>query len=661
MRRFVFIWIALTALCFVQLETGAKVWLPAIFSDNMVLQQQSAAGIWGKADPGRTVSVFTSWNGKTVRVKADGKGDWQTKLPTPSFGGPFTITVTEKNRIVLKNVMIGEVWLCSGQSNMEMPLAGWGRINHFQEEIERANYPQIRLLQAIHKTADRPVDDLAVRNGGWESCSPATIPEFSAVAYFFAREIYDKTKIPIGLIHSSWGGTIAEAWTSFETLRSLPDFAAAATAIHNSPVSGATVDFAATLRNWENNLKLKDPGFKGGNPVWAADNLDVSAWKTMTLPVLWENAGLPDYDGVVWFRKKIQVPESWNGEDLVVSLGPIDDQDVTWFNGHQIGATNLYSTARVYKVPGRLVKKGENTISVRVFDTGGGGGIYGDASEMFIKNKKGDKISLAGNWIYQPSFSMKDAPPRPADPSNPNRPTVLYNAMINPIIHYTIRGAIWYQGESNASRAYQYRTLLPAMITDWRQKFDVGDFPFYIVQLANYMKRAENPGPSAWAELRESQLLTAETLSNSGLAVTIDIGNAADIHPKNKQDVGKRLALIALNKVYSKGNEYSGPLYRSGKIEGDAIRIHFDHSEGLQAKGGSLHGFSIAGKDRKFFWADAKISGKDVLVSSPNVKEPVSVRYGWADNPDVNLYNGAQLPASPFRTDTWEESTFGKK
>lgn len=634
----------------------AEVKLPSIFSDNMVLQQNSDAAIWGTAGRNKTIKIHTSWNNKNYTAKADAKGDWKLHVKTPKYGGPYTIRVSEDNTITLKNVLIGEVWLCSGQSNMEMPLAGWGKVNNYEQEIANAHFPEIRLLQAIHVTANQPQADLKVRNNGWDICSPATVADFSSTAYFFAREIYNQTKIPIGLIHSSWGGTVAEAWTSYETLSRMKDFAEAAKTIKFTPPMSKE-ELSTAEQNWEALALQKDPGYVAGSPVWHKPDLDVTGWKAMQLPGFWEEKGLRGFDGVVWFRKKISVPADWNGEDAVLRFYA-DDNDITWFNGEQIGAVNKWDQQRVYAIPARLLHQGDNYITIRVDDVRSNGGIHGNATEFTIQNKSGTKtIPLAGDWLYKIAYSLKDLPPKPQSQTGPNRAAVLYNAMINPVINYKIKGAIWYQGESNATRAFQYQTLFPAMIKDWRSKFPSGDFPFYFVQLANFMKRDEAPGASQWAELREAQFMTT-SLPNTGMAVTIDIGDEKDIHPKNKQEVGRRLALIALNKIYGKQTGYSGPIYKNHVVKGNKIILSFLHDKGLKAAGGeAVKGFAIAGKNKRFYWADAKIEGNKIIVSSKNVADPVAVRYGWANNPDVNLYNSSNLPASPFRTDSWTEST----
>lgn len=466
--------------------------LPAMFSDNMVLQQKTNIPIWGKTTPGNTVKVITSWNKKSYSATANAGGDWVMSIETPSAGGPYEIQISDNKVLTLNNVMIGEVWICSGQSNMEMPLAGWGKITNFEKEIAEANYPNIRLLQVEKATSNYPLENVSVAGGGWQECSPATISEFSATAYFFGRKLQENLNIPIGLIHTSWGGTIAEAWTSLESLKLMPDF------------SDKAEEFA---------------------------QLPINSTDSATLEIL----------------------------------------------------------------------------------------------------------------------------------KNPNKTSSLYNAMIAPIVPYKIKGAIWYQGESNAGRAYQYRTLFPLMINDWRTKWEE-NFPFYFVQLANFMQTKEEPDESQWAELREAQFNTLN-LENTGMAVIIDIGDADDIHPKNKQDVGKRLALLALSDTYGENIISTGPLYDSYLITDREIEISFKNgSSKLKTSNGEpLKGFSIAGPDRKFYWADAVIKGDKVVVSSPEVPFPIAVRYAWADNPVCNLINEAELPASPFRTDDWPGLTISNK
>lgn len=649
--------IALIAILLFANQAQSKIILPSIFTDRMVLQQQADVAFWGEATAGKAVTISTSWNGKKYSTKANQQGKWKVNVATPAFGGPYRVTISDGQPIVLSDVLIGEVWLCSGQSNMEMPLAGWGKIDHYQTEIANANYPDIRLFQVEKATSNLPLADaLKITNNGWTICSPQYIAEFSSVAYFFAREIHQKTGIPIGLIHTSWGGTVAEAWTSATTLKTLPDFAAAAEKI---AATQANSNYDADLKRWQQLVFNNDKGAAGQG--WQHASLDDSNWPTMELPALWERTVLPNLDGLVYFRKKIIIPQAWAGKAVTLNLGTIDDDDVTFLNGEKVGETVGHSQERIYKIAGDKIKAGENVITVRVFDGTGGGGLYSDKNVLAITAESGERISLDGDWKYKIGLDLKDIAAAPLSNNNPNRPTVLYNAMLHPFIPYTIRGAIWYQGESNASRAHQYRTLFPAMITDWRNRWNIGNFPFYFVQLANFMGKDAQPVASEWAELRDAQLGTL-SLPKTGMAVAIDIGDADDIHPKNKQEVGRRLALIALAKDYGKNIAYSGPLFASQQIAGKAIQLSFKFTEGgLNAKKGDLKGFAIAGEDQKFHWAKAVIQGNQIIVSSDEVPNPVAVRYDWGNNPEGNLYNGAGLPASPFRTDHWPDTTAQKK
>ena len=632
-------------------HSRALVKLPPVFTSNMVLQQKTNAAIRGTAVPYKTVTVTTSWNGARYQTRAGITGDWKLKVATPSYGGPYTIDIAEDNHIQLVNVLIGDVWLCSGQSNMEMPLAGWGKINNYRKEIANANYPAIRLLHSLHTTSNTPAKDVQVRNNGWDVCSPNTIAEFSAVAYFFARTIYEKTKIPIGLIHSSWGGTVAEAWTSYGTLSTLADFARVADSIRNAPAPPAGA-YQQLFNNWFEGLDQYDKGLENGNPVWAKQVANPATWSKIQLPGPWELSVLPDFDGGVWIKKTIHLPAGWKKADALLQLGTVDEYDETFFNGEKLGETNGTTRERKYSIPRQFIREGDNDLTVRIKDSKGYGGLRSDPDRVFIKGADGDSINLSGDWLYKVSFSIKNVPPPPVDPDHPNRPTVLYNAMIHPIIDYAIKGVIWYQGESNAARALQYRTLFPALINDWRSRFSMPDLPFYFAQLASYRKKNNQPSNSYWSELREAQLLTTQ-LPHTGMATTIDIGDSMDVHPKNKQEVGRRLALIALHHNYGQPVEYSGPRFLSMQRKAGELVLQFDHAKGMHPANGPLQGFAIAGEDQRFYWANARVEGNSIVVSSPAVKTPVAVRYAWADNPDANLVNSDGLPASPFRSDNW--------
>jgi sialate O-acetylesterase len=634
---------------FNQLE--AKILLPSVFSSNMVLQQKAKVNIWGKAAPGKVVMLSCSWTKKGYSIKANDDGSFTFKVSTPGFGGPYSIVISDGEAIKLDNVMIGEVWLCSGQSNMEMPLGGWGKIKNYEQEIAAANYPSIRLLQVDHVTANIPLDNAKVSNGGWTECTPQYVAEFSSVAYFYAREIYKKTGIPIGLIHTSWGGTPAEAWTSARMLKTMPDFKEAVTQIENTGTQDAQKKYEEDSRKWIELVNAKDAGSSNGEAQWQRPIAIDASWQNMKLPTVWENAALPDFDGIVWFRKNIQLSKEQAGKDIQLSLGEIDDNETTWFNGEKVGATEGYDRPRNYTIKSSLVKEGENEIVVRVFDGGGGGGLYGNANSMKLTMANGEVIPLAGDWLYKVGVNFKDAPAKPMEVSGSGRPSVLFNAMIHPFIPFTIKGVIWYQGEANVGRADQYKKLFPNLISDWRNHWNQGNFPFYFVQLANYLQVATKPEESAWAALREAQFQTL-SLPNTAMATTIDIGEAGDIHPKNKQEVGHRLALIALAKTYGQKNDFSGPEYSGYKVMGNQVQIQFKYAGAdLKTRDNStLKGFEIAGKDNVFYPATAFIKGSTVIVNSSQVVAPVAVRYDWANNPIGNLTNHSGLPAVPFRT-----------
>lgn len=643
-------------------KVECKIKLPALFTDNMVLQQQSEVPFWGESTPYKKIIISTSWNKKTYETFSDSLGQWKAKISTPVFGGPYTIEISDGKNLRIQNVMIGEVWLCSGQSNMEMPLADWGKVMNYEKEISNAEYPDIRLFTVQKNISSSPLSDIEAKYGGWVSCSPKTVAEFSSVAYFFGRNLYEKLKVPIGLINSSWGGTVAEAWTSADYLKNMPDFTNAVAEVQKKQLSTSEIKekYKKDSISWQIVAQKTDRGYQNYKPVWANSDFDDSSWKEMKIPSNWEEQGLPGFDGVVWFRKKIDIPASWQHKPLVLNLDVIDDNDIAYFNGIEIGKTIGWNLTRKYTIPASLVKKGEAIITVRVFDTGGGGGIYGKENNIRITSATGQTLPLSGKWRYKIGFNLNEIPAAPVIWNNPNQATVLFNAMINPLIPFTIKGVIWYQGESNSDRAYQYRELFPLMIKDWRNHWK-SDFAFYFVQLANFMPVLEQPEESSWAELRDAQLNTLH-LENTGMAVAIDIGDTKDIHPKNKQEVGSRLSLIARAKTYKEEIAFSGPIYDNYRIEGNKIRIDFKYSDsGLKTKNKEqLKGFAIAGLDHKFHWADARIDGNEVIVSCEEVEIPLAVRYAWSNNPICNLYNADGLPASPFRTDDWQSITLNK-
>ncbi len=626
----------------------ANVSLPKIFGDNMVLQRNKPIPVWGWATANEKIAV--QFNNQTKNIKADKSGKWMVKLDAETAGGPFTLVVKGKNTITISNVLVGEVWLCSGQSNMEFSVKG---VINADKEIASANYPMIHHF-AVPKTVSAvPKNDIT--GGEWKVCSPETVGDFTAVGFFFARELYNELKIPIGLIHTSWGGTHSETWTSREAFENSDEF--------KSMIAGMpSLNLDSLGKVKADIMKKKLESLQGAfdnnadAASWKNNSFDDGKWPHMKLPGEWEQQGLDGLDGIVWFRKTITVSAADAGKAATLELAMIDDNDVTYINGLKVGSTNAYNAERKYTIPPGILKAGENIIAVRVEDTGGGGGVYGEANDMklTIENKM---QPLAGDWLFKVESVIKgNASVGPND-----YPTLLFNAMLNPLIPYAIEGALWYQGESNAGRAYQYRKAFPLMITDWRQHWNQGDFPFYFVQLASFNSANGNSkNGSTWGELREAQTMTL-SLPNTGMAVTTDIGTSNDIHPKNKQDVGKRLAAIALHNVYAKDNVYGGPTYQSMKVNGNKVIVSFTQTgTGLMAKDkyGYLTGFEIAGNDKQFHYAKAMIEGDHVVVYSDEVSNPVAVHFGWADDAgEDNLFNKEGFPASPFRTDNWKGIT----
>jgi sialate O-acetylesterase len=639
----------------------AEVSLPSVLSDNMVLQRERAVPIWGNAKAGETVKVSFKDQSVSTVTKTDGK--WRVDVPTGKAGGPFEMTIEGKNKITLKNILVGEVWVCSGQSNMQWNVAN---SNNGQQEVAQANFPEIRLFTVPNVAAATPQANC---NGCWTACNPETIPNFSAVGYFFGRELYQHLKVPVGLINTSWGGTNSETWTPREVVMEAPGFERIKdlTVAMEKSSTAADEGYLKQLAEWEKATHREPPSNSGFGKGWANVDTDMGEWKTMPQPGRIDNLnGRTNFEGVVWFRKDVDVPEKWAGNDLTLELGIIDDYDVTYFNGKEIGSIgretmNSWNVARSYKVPGECVKAGRNVIAVRIVDNFMGGGFMSPAETIKLRfNDQEPVIALGNDWKYRieaeimPVESNIGRPePLPAL-GTANSPCALYNAMICPLVPYAIQGAIWYQGESNAGRPYEYRTIFPEMIKGWRNAWGQGNFPFLFVQLANYMAIQPTPCESNWAALREAQTMTLDAAPNTGMAVIIDIGETNDIHPKNKQDVGKRLALAAKAKAYGENITYSGPIFNSMTVQDNKAVIRFRHVDGGLATrdGEEVKGFAIAGADKKFVWAKAKIEGDTVVVWSDEVAKPVAVRYAWADNPICNLINKAGLPASPFRTDS---------
>ena len=627
----------------------AKVELPLIFSDGMVLQQNKPIAVWGWAKANEKVTI--NFKNQSVKTKASKNGKWQVTLKAEKAGGPFKMIVKGSNTINLQDVYIGEVWLCSGQSNMEWAVEN---SNNYTEELKDANYPLIRQFLVEKDMSSTPKKHL--KGGNWSVCNAKTVCNFTAVGYFFARQLYKELQVPIGIIHSSWGGTCVETWTSKTAFQNSDEF-------KSMILEMPEVDINLLAENQMKSIIENIERIQGSRVESANESefknavFNDSNWPEMHAPELWENQQLPSLDGTVWMRKAIKISKSDVNQEALIELAKIDDLDSTYVNGVFIGTTKRYDENRKYTIPKNVLKEGENVIAIRIFDYAGGGGIWGDASNLKITTAN-NVVSLAGNWKFHVADVKSQISPN-------SYPSLLYNAMINPLIPYTFQGALWYQGEANVDRAVQYKKAFPLMIEDWRTQWNMGDFPFYFVQLSTFDEHGGNSNKgSKWAELREAQ---TETLSikNTGMAVTTDIGNPNDIHPRNKQDVGKRLAAIALNKVYKRDTVFSGPTYQSMVVENNKIVLRFDNvGSGLITydKYGYLHGFEIAGKDQVFKYAKAEIKNNIIIVYHDDIVNPVAIRYGWSDDAsDCDLFNAEGFPARPFRTDNWETLTYSEK
>lgn len=649
-RSFVIPVFLLTLLLLASTAVGADTPLPflsPIFSDNMVLQRGKPVRIWGWVRPGETVSVELAGYKATATTGADGR--WQMELKVPAPGGPYTVTISDAEQtVVLHEVLVGDVWLCGGQSNMEL---GLSHAQNGAEEIKAANHPEIRLFTVRQHVSYAPA---TVVQGAWKICTPETAGEnggFSAVAYFFGRKLQAELHVPIGLIQDCWGGTPAESWMNPATLRLLKDFDPLLDEIARLHQKGGP-EYGSFLMHWLDE-------YDKGNNLWSAADFDDSNWKTLQVPDGFAELGLADAPGICWFRRDLTLPDPLPPGRAVLHLGVIDKMDTAYLNGHWVGASSWVENPRAYFINDGILKPGKNVLAVRVFKNKPSGGFLSKADDLYLALGDGSKIPLAGEWRGALSCDARPPHPLPLTYENyPTMPAILFEGMIQPLAPFSIRGAIWYQGEANFLRAHQYRTLLPLMIADWRSVFQQGDFPFYIVSLPKFMAHRDQPGDDAWAELREAQALTAHTVKNSCLAVTVDTGEANNIHPAQKQIVGERLASCALANEYGKKVVCAGPTFVSALRLPGALKLCFTHTDGeLVAKGDKLAEFSVAGKDRRWHWADAKIDGDSVIVSSPDIPDPQAARYAWQANPEATLFNGAGLPAVPFRTDDWPGST----
>ena len=629
-----------------QQRTDAQVRLPRLVRDSMILQRDTKIKIWGWASNGEKISI--KFNKKNYKTKADANGNWSIFLSPLKAGGPYTMDIEGKNKISLKEILIGDVWFCSGQSNMVHQM----NIHDvtYAKDIAEANYPEIRQFWIPTLTSlQGPKDDFPA--GNWVPAIGDQVRPFSAVAFFFARDLYEKYHVPIGIINSSVGGTPIEAWTSEEGLK---EFSAIQTTIQKNKDTAYVNGLArsAMAANANRSMQVLDKGMM--EPVKWYDNAYVpKGWRPINIPGYWEDQGIKDLNGVVWYRKEINIPASMTGKPAKVFLGRIVDADALYINGKQVGLTAYQYPQRRYPVAADVLKAGKNIFVIRVTNTAGKGGFVPDKPYCVLADN--DTVDLRGTWQYKVGevFQPRAGGPGAFPINAQNQPTALYNAMVAPAINYTIKGFLWYQGEANAGRAEEYAKLQPAQIIDWRNKWDQGELPFLYVQLPGFMDYNYLPSESGWATLRESQLKSL-SVPNTAMAVAIDAGEWNDIHPDNKKIVGDRLALAAEKMVYGENVVASGPIYQSYSTEGNKIVISFSNvGSGLTTNDGEeLSEFAIAGADKKFIWAKAKIEGDKVVVWNDSISDPKYVRYAWADNPvNPNLFNKEGFPASPFRTE----------
>lgn len=621
-------------------EAIADIELPAYITDSMVVQQQSNLTVKGKANPNSTVSATPSWSNKTAKAETDDDGNFSVTLKTPKAGGPYTITFSNNGQfIVLRDIMAGEVWICSGQSNMEMPVIGWGRIKNFKEETAAAaKYPNIRVLQIARKISYKPQEDVVVNMGGWRKCSPASINNFSALAYLYARKLNEALNVPIGVIDCSWGGTPAEAWVNYATAKQTGGFE---TYLEKYKQPNFESNLKNEIEAYEEKKKKYEEAYDKAVSEFNPNEILTNGTYMQEITSM-EKAGLGKLDGVVVFQHEFNISSP---KDATIFLGEIDDDDLTYVNGKEIGKTRGFTTTRRYKIPASILKTGKNILTVVVTDHGGNGGFRNAPDDLHI-SIDGTQVPIKNNWKYKVVFDMKD---NPKNPSSQNDPTVLYNAMLYPLHMLPARGFIWYQGEANEGRDAQYSKLFRGLIKNWRQLWGK-EMPFYFVQLAGFKEPKLVQPESLIAGIRQAQA-EALVLPKTGMATAVDIGDSTDIHPKNKQEVARRMSLLALHDVYGKNVVARAPYVKKCTFAPGCATIKF--SEDIHAKGNSVpSGFNIELPDGKFVYADAKFKNARTIVVTVNTQAtPKSVRYNWADYPNGNLYGDNNLPVNPFRSD----------
>lgn len=626
----------------IALPLRAEVSLPRILSNGLVVQQGEPISVWGWATEENVVTV--SFAGQEAKKTEVNNGQWKVNLPAQAAGGPFALEVKGNNTLRVEDIWVGELWVASGQSNMELPMS---RVQErFPEEFTKKVYPKVRQFR-VPKEFDYKNPRTDFSGGEWIEASGETLEQFSAVGYYFGKSLQQKMNVPVGIILTAYGGATAEGWMSQQALKKYPHYhKLAAKLADDDHLSKLQAADKAANDAWYGKLDKADRGLNAKTP-WFDPAVDFSNWDEFSVPGYWEDAGLKDLDGAVWFNRSFEVPKKLSGKPAKLKLGRLVDADTVYINGEKVGGITYQYPPRRYDVPADILKAGKNVISVRIVNNSGKGGFVPD--NPYLLQIGEHEVELSGKWHLRVGASMP-----PKSPSKFNQylnPLGFYNAMLAPLFNMHVKGVIWYQGESNVGKAEEYKGLFPAMIRDWRKNWGQGDFPFVFVQLANFLEPSEKPVESNWAQAREAQRLALKE-PNTAMAVAIDAGQWNDIHPLDKKTVGERLALAARHLAYGEKNTfYSGPSPKAVKRIKNGVEIEYEHvANGIVAKGGDADGFAIAGGDRKFVWADAKIAGNKIILSSKEVKNPKYVRYAWADNPvRANIYNSADLPAVPFQ------------